>query len=261
MSVQPEAAHAAAQILAKRRLLGSSGPRLPEACRPSTLEQAMAIQQAVSRELGAEIGGWKCGLPTPERIVVAPIYTQGIQQDGPCRLWPKDGHARVEPELAFVLGRDLPARALPYSEAEIDAAIAHTRLALELIASRYSDTTGLPFVESLADGLVNQGLWLGPEVDNELARGASELHLQISDALGELGQHAGRHPNGVPRAPLYWLVEYLRSQGQGLRAGQAIITGSYAGVLTLPLDLPLQIRFAELGSLDVRFEAHPALNS
>lgn len=256
MSIEADFVHAAAQILAARRLRGEAGPRLPEACRPHTLEQAMAIQAAVTRELDAGIGGWKCGLPTPERIVVAPIYAQTIQQASPCAIWPRGGQARVEPELAFVLGHDLPARALPYSHAEIDAAIGHTHLALELIASRYAEPAGISFAEALADGLVNQGLWLGPQVDTEAARLADEIALRVSDAVGVRSEHAGRHPNGLPRTPLYWLVDYLRSQGQDLKAGQAIITGSYAGVLELPLGEVLTVDYAGLGSLTVSFDAH-----
>ena len=37
-----------------------------------------------------------------------------------------------------------------------------------------------------------------------------------------------------PRRPLYWLAEFLRQQGIGLRAGQVVITGSLAGAPALP---------------------------
>jgi 2-keto-4-pentenoate hydratase len=168
------------------------------------------------------------------------------------------GQVKVEPELAFVLGQDLPVRDTPYSDAEVDASIARTHLALELIDSRYlpEQAAQASFDEKLADGLVNQGLFLGPQVDEAASRLATELTIQVRMASsGEVRSLVGRHPNGLPRAPLYWLIEFLRQGGQGLRAGQAVITGSYAGSFTVPLDEDIAIQYGELGVLNVRFQA------
>ena len=50
-------------------------------------------------------------------------------------------------------------------------------------------------------------------------------------------------------------AEFLRTQGLGLRAGQAVITGSYAGSFTLPLGQDIVIRYGELGELSVHFSS------
>jgi 2-keto-4-pentenoate hydratase len=84
-----------------------------------------------------------------------------FSRSGHLHVWSDQQCARIEPELAFILGRDLPARAESYTVAEIDAAIQETRLALELIGTRYSDPDAATFAEHLADGLFNQGLYLG----------------------------------------------------------------------------------------------------
>ena len=47
---------------------------------------------------------------------------------------------------------------------------------------------------------------------------------------------------------------YLQA-AMGLQAGQVVITGSYAGVLTLPLGQPIEIGFGELGQLQAQFAA------
>lgn len=249
----------AAAILVSRRIDGSQGERLPDSCRPQDLESAMTIQHAVSKQwceiMDDSIGAWKCGLPSPDKIVVAPIYTRTIDSVAPAALWAKHETARVEPELAFFFGRDLPPRAAPYSIAEVDAAICRTHLALELINSRYADPKTCTFPEMLADGLVNQGLFIGPQVNCEAAKAASEFTITINSGHGESSQHPGRHPNLEPRAPLYWLVEFLRSQGQGIIAGQAVITGSFAGVIELPLNIPIEITYAGLGSMAASFSA------
>ncbi|MGC4059705.1 MAG: fumarylacetoacetate hydrolase family protein [Aquabacterium sp.] len=241
--------HAAAAILADRRLQGLSGPCLPDELRPQTLEDALAIQAAVGTHMGQAVGGWKCGTPGPGKLVVAPIYAPTIHMASPCPAWAHEGAVRVEPELAFVIGQDLPARDLPYAPADVDAAIARTHLALELCDSRYSDQATLSFADKLADGLVNQGLFIGPEVDGERAALTPTMQIDISIDGHAQPCRAGQHPDPLPRLPLYWLAEHLRGSGQGLRAGQVVITGSYAGTFGLPVDAAVRVRFGALGEL------------
>ena len=245
----------AARILSARRRSGEQGARLPNDCRPQSLDEAFDIQAAVTQQLLARIGAWKCALPLDGRLTAAPIYASTVHTAGACAVCAHDGQVRVEPELAFILGRDLPVRALPYTPEEVDDAVARTHLALELIDSRYSppEAAQASFAEKLADGLVNQGLFLGPQVDAGQASAATELAIRVRTASGVENLHAGRHPNGLPRSPLHWLVEFLRSRGQGLHAGQAVITGSYAGSFTLPLNEDIAIQFGDLGALSVHF--------
>ncbi|HSC69558.1 MAG TPA: fumarylacetoacetate hydrolase family protein [Cellvibrio sp.] len=256
----------AARILVARRISGEQGGRLPEGSRPQDLEQALAIQAAVTarwcEQMDDSIGGWKCLLPPQDKLVLGPIYTRTIDSVPPVSLWVKttaEGErARIEPELAFFFGRDLPARAEPYTPAEVDAAIARTHMALELINSRYADPASCEFPEMLADGLVNQGLFIGPEVDSENARGASSFTITLTCDNGEVIERQGQHPNTQPRAPLYWLAEFLRSRGEGIVAGQAVITGSYAGVIEVPTNTGIRIDYAGLGGMQVSFTARQA---
>lgn len=250
-----------ARILVARRLSGEQGARLPESCRPATLQEAFDVQQAVSALLGERQGrhvqAWKCGLPVHDCLIAAPIYAHTVHAGTghPCPVWTREGLVRVEPELAFVLGRDLPPRDAPYAPEEVDAAIASTHLALELIDTRYTpdEAAQASFAEKLADGLVNQGLFIGPEVEAQASRVATAFEVLVRLADGAETRHAGRHPNGPPRSPLYWLAEFLRAQGQGLKAGQAVITGSYGGSFTLPVGQDIAIRYGDLGDLSVHF--------
>jgi 2-keto-4-pentenoate hydratase len=79
------------------------------------------------------------------------------------------------------------------------------------------------------------------------------MPICVTLETGEESHLEGRHPNADPRAPLYWLAEFLRSKGQGLQAGQAVITGSYAGSFDVPLEQQVAIRYGALGVLKVRF--------
>lgn len=255
MTLSAQAVTDAAIELARRRKAGLHGPRLPETCRPADLTDALAIQSQVSLHMGDTVGAFKCGTPTDDRVVVAPIYSRTISNAASCPVWAQNGQVRVEPELAFVLGRDLPARVQAYSHAEVESAIAKVHLALELIDSRYDDQAELTFADRLADGLVNQGLWLGPEVPWQRASQAQAFAVAWSVGEGAGTTLTGRHPNDNPLLPLYWLVDHLRATGQGLQAGQVVITGSYAGTFPCPVDQDLSFTYGDLGQFKVRFHA------
>lgn len=254
MTLTPDLIEQAATELLARRASARQGPRLPAPCRPETLEDAWLIQQAVTRGLAQPVGGWKASLPSPGKQVAAPIYGPTVCQGADCALpvLPEQSSVRVEPELAFVLAADLPARAQPYSDAEVDQAVGSVHAALELCASRYLDHAGLPFAEMLADGLVNTGLWLGPALTAPEAA-AFELNWQVEGEAAS--SKPALHPDGAARAPLYWLANFLRERGLGLQAGQAVITGSYAGVLTLPLGKSVRFSYGALARFEVKFSA------
>jgi 2-keto-4-pentenoate hydratase len=243
----------AAKLLADRRLSGETGPGLDAACRPADVAQALRVQAEVTRLLGGTVAGWKCGLPVGERLIVAPIHEKSVCRAASCKVRPRNGQVRIEPELAFLIGQDLPARGNPYSTEEVDAAIGRTHIALELIGSRYSDPSVVSYEEHLADSLLNEGLLIGPEVDSEAARLAGAMPLRMTIGAGATTELDGVHPNGAARAPLYWLAEFLRSQGRGLRAGEVVITGSYAGSFDVPAGQDITLQYGSLGELAVRF--------
>lgn len=248
---------AARHLLAARRA-GQPGPRLTESCRPTELEDALAIQWRVQELLGVATGGWKCSLPTPERAIsYAAIFAPAIARASPCPAIAQAGIALIEPEIAFVLGSDLPPRPVPYSEGEVRNAIAETRLVLELLASRYADRDSVTFAELLADQVSNQGLFVGPALSGGLERKLEGFSIAIDGPQGGLHRREGRHPDGHPLRPLVWLANFLASRASvgGLRAGQIVTTGSYAGALEVPLATPLSVRFGDLGEIAVTLVA------
>jgi len=245
---------AALHLLAARRR-GRSGPRLPESSRPADVDDALAIQRRVAALLGAAIGGWKCALPTAERTLVAPIYAETIHSGPRCTVPGHRPFARIEPEIAFVLTKDLPPRSTPYAEDEVRAAVGETRLVLELIGCRYADPDDLPFVEMLADGANNDGLHVGPVVQGGLGRELGSFRLAIRGPAGPVLARDGAHPDGHPLRPLVWLANWFGRNpagwDQGLAAGQIVTTGSYAGALDVALATPLAVAFGDLGELQV----------
>ena len=228
------------------------GERLPEFCRPVDCEGALSIQQRVSEIIGERIGAWKAALPPPGKINLAPIYASTIFTNSPCPVLTTNATMSIEPEVAFVLGRDLGPRAEAYTEIEIRSAISETRLVLELLRGRYADQESVSFPEKLADGLTNQGLFVGPIVPGGLDRTLESLPITIEERDGPPVTVDGRHPSGHPLAPLCWLANFLASRGEGLAAGQIVTTGSYCGVLEVRVGAPFRITFDGLGEVSVQ---------
>ncbi|MFM0632701.1 2-keto-4-pentenoate hydratase [Paraburkholderia xenovorans] len=265
----PDAVHAsqrvalwhekAASILVAARRQGTQVERLPVELRPSTVDEGFAIQRKVSDALESRTGAWKCALPSADKAIAAPIYADLIYRSVECSFsaGPVQSTVKAEPELACYLTRDLPPRRYAYSEAEVLDALGDVHLALELLGSRYSHPASLTFPELLADGLFNAGLVIGPRVEFVEAARPDDLPAEFVISLTAAGKtsvsFAGRHPDGNVVSPIVWLANFLRERGLGLQAGQAVITGSYAGVLELPLGRQLQIGFGALGTLPIRF--------
>ncbi|VXC42491.1 ParA [Pseudomonas sp. 8Z] len=251
--ITPELEDAAAALV-RARQEGIRLASLPASSMPTSLAQGFAVQQRVGSLAGETVGGWKCALPPADKWIVAPIYSRSIVQGERYQLPAGTEHARIEPELACVLSHDLPARAEAYTAEQIIAAIGHVHIALEVIDCRYGDPKALPFEQLLADGLFNHGLVLGPRINLPRDAGMpSQLHIRLSDVKAELFNIQGHHPDGGPLPPIVWLANFLSTNGIGLQAGQVVITGSYAGVLDVPVNQPLHVQFGDIGSLAVHF--------
>jgi 2-keto-4-pentenoate hydratase len=249
----------AASILVAARRQGTLVERLPVELRPSTVDEGFAIQRQVSDVLGRRPGAWKCALPSAGKIIAAPIYADLIYRTAEYSFSAGSAQSPVkaEPELACILKRDLPPRRHAYRDAEVLDALGDVHLALELLGSRYAHPASLTFPELLADGLFNAGLVIGPRVELPDGMTPADLPAEFTISLTSAGETPAnlqaRHPDGNVLSPIVWLVNFLRERGVGLQAGQAVITGSYAGVLELPLGRQLHIGFGALGTFPIRF--------
>jgi 2-keto-4-pentenoate hydratase len=243
-----EAQEQAAQYLVNARRSGQPGPLMPQTMRPTDFDGALAIQTRVGELLEESIGGWKCSAPSPGKLMIAPIWKSYIHSGPRCPAL----SGSIEPEIAFVMARDLPSREIPYTQAEVTAAIGETRLVLELIGSRYAEPKDAGFLEKLADSLANQGLYLGPVVPGGATPEMAHFPISIESRGKTIFEVEGKHPDGHPYVPLVWLANFLSSRGQGLKAGEVVTTGSYAGVIEVPVGDALRVVFGDFGAIDVQ---------
>ena len=136
--MDPNCIAEAASLLFAARQKGSRMDRLPAACRPQTVAEAHAIQDAVTTMLGAAVAAYKANAPAKRanpssptgtqaasanrpgsEAVRAPIYGP-MTRPSPARIAAKDvPQCGVEGEVAFCFRRDLPPRPEPYTRDEI----------------------------------------------------------------------------------------------------------------------------------------------
>ncbi|WP_254843539.1 2-keto-4-pentenoate hydratase [Shewanella sp. UCD-KL21] len=219
---------------------------------PKTLAEAQTVQQVMIDLHDKSPFGWKCLTPREDgSIIAAPLLGQVVTTRSECQIKAVNEQALIEPEIAFLLKSNLPS-GKRYSEAEIDAAIGKTHMALELIQPRFSPGYKASHYERLADGLSNQGLFIGPEIDKALAYHASSIAISVTQSAVKT-EYDGVHPCDLPQKPLYWLVNYLSELGIDLKAGEFIITGSYCGVVKVAMDAPLSVSYENLGEFEVSF--------
>lgn len=165
--------------------------------------------------------------------------------------------AKIEVELAFVLGRDLTVPD-PTIDDVLDATD-HVTPALELLAARTHrrhPETGRTrtVVDTIADnaanaGIITGGRQVGPrEVD---LRWVPAL-LYRNGIIEETGVAAGVLDH--PAEGIVWLARRYTAQGRRLEAGQVILAGSF----TRPVDVgsgdEIKVDYADLGSFTVGFD-------
>jgi 2-keto-4-pentenoate hydratase len=241
----------AARILvdARRDMKPLTG--LPDSLKPTTIEDAHAIQDEVSHQLGKLIAGFKAMKPIDSDATRGVIYG-GTIHASPCKLpastVPQCG---VEGEVAFIFRRDLPYRAKPYTRNEV-AAVVDACAAIEVVHSRFAQKAPVSNLEKLADSISNGALVHDvPRSDwRDLQLGKLKVTLSVN-GKSRLDQIGG-HPTGDPLGVAVVLANIWREKG-GVRTGQFVTCGSCTGLKFLKPGDECSIRFEGLGSAEVTF--------
>ncbi len=244
----------AAEMLLEARRTLQPMDELPTGFRPKTLEEAYFIQDLMLQALG-KAGGWKVGAPAPDATpVYAPMPTIGFATSGE-RIAKQYRRMRgVEAEIAFLLGKDLPPRAAPYSREELVNAIASCHPAIELLESALLDPETADRLTAIADLQSNGGFVAGPPVS-----GWKEFNFESESAQmhvdGFVRVENGKNAAGADLLRLVlWLANEAQSRTGGLFAGQWITTGSWTGKILTDSGSVALARFPQLGEVTVRFD-------
>ena len=231
---------------------GESLAELPSGCRPQSDADAYQIQDAVTRRLGETIGGWKVGAASATVAgFCAPIFARMIRPSPASYSGAELRLIAIEAEIAFRLGRDLPARAAPYESAEVTMG-ATMHPVIELVDSRYADFQSLGRPSILADNFSNGGLvWGAAVADWEKLDARTEMRIT------EDGKPFADSSMGAARDPVAALVDFanlMRSRG-GAKAGAFITTGSWTSMVFTRHGTKISADFGPLGRVEIAFPA------
>ncbi|WP_448508142.1 2-keto-4-pentenoate hydratase [Immundisolibacter sp.] len=163
---------------------------------------------------------------------------------------------RVEPEIAILLARDL--RGADLTPEQVAAATAAVLPAIEVVDSRYRDYR-FKSVDNIADNSSAARYVLGaPRALSDVGDLRLVGVLLSIDGV-PVDQGIGASALGSPLAAVAWLVAHLCARGEGLRAGEVVLTGGLTRAYAL---LPGQTACAEfgsgLGSVVLQHAAQPA---
>ncbi|HEV7789722.1 MAG TPA: fumarylacetoacetate hydrolase family protein [Pseudonocardia sp.] len=205
------------------------------------LATGYAVQRAL-REQAGPLSGWKLGVTSRAKQaqvgVSAPIYgflAAGNALDLGAPL--NTGELiqpRAEPEIVFTLGSDL---AGPHVTAtDVLAATAGVAVGVEILDSRYRDYR-FTMADVVADNTSAGRYLIGAPVPPT----GIDLRLVgvVLERNGEVVATAsGSATLGHPAAAVAWLVRALAAEGEGLRAGEVVLSGGLtAAVPVAPGDV------------------------
>jgi 2-keto-4-pentenoate hydratase len=245
-------AEEAARLLCAARG-GTPVHELPASCRPQSDADAYLIQDAVMRQLGEAIGGWKVGVASAETAAFcAPIYASLVRPSPASYDAQELRTIGIEAEIAFRLGRDLPAREAAYERAEV-IADATLHPVIEVVDSRYADFRSLDRALVLADNFLNGGLVYGAAVPNWEGLDLDRIAITVTED-GEPFADSSRGAARDSTAALVELANLLRERG-GVKAGAIVTTGSRTGLVFTKRGARIVADFGPLGRVEVAFPA------
>jgi 2-keto-4-pentenoate hydratase len=227
-------------LIAARRDRAALGPPDPESI-PANQAEAEAVDDRVAELTGWPVLGWKIGCTSAHAQEL-------LGADGPFagRVYTVDGSGitlatgdlAIEPllegEFAFTIAADVAPNGGPRSPADLMAALADVRPAIEVVGGRYRHLMATPLMSVIADAGANIRLVLGPPmpVPAPDVLAATAARMEVDGAL--TGSGTGADVLGGPLRALGWLIDNLSSRGITLAAGQVVTTGTATQVTRLP---------------------------
>jgi 2-keto-4-pentenoate hydratase len=247
----PDQIEAAAQALAGADRSHQPIAALPGHVHPASPAEAHAIQERLVALSGETIAGWKIAT-TPEGVATWGVIYERDVFESPARvaagLMPMRG---IEGEVAFRFTADLPARAAPYSRAEIRTLLAAIPV-IEIVDTRFADYAATPVLDRLADRMSNGGLVVGTAEAGADARDLSKLRVTLIGESDTLLDQVGGHSRGDPLLPVIDFVN-ARQQSLGFHAGELITAGTLTGLIRGEPGGRYRVTFEGLGTASVTF--------
>jgi 2-keto-4-pentenoate hydratase len=157
---------------------------------------------------------------------------------------------RIEVEVAFVLGRDLPAPGCTVDD--VLAATDHVRAAIELIDSRIADWK-IRIGDTIADNASSAGFVLGSQQTPVGAVDVARIGARLWRNGEEVASGESSAVLGNPALAVAWLANTVHGFGVRLRAGHVILPGSCTRAFDARPGDRFRAEFDSLGDVEVAF--------
>lgn len=263
----PDQIEAAAEALFQAEVSGRQMGLISLQYPTAGLDEAYAIQAALiarKRAAGRRGIGWKIGLTSramQEALKIATpdsglLLDDMLFADGATVPAGRFIQPRVEAEIAFLLAA--PLQGAGVTRADVVAATAAVVPSLEILDTRIlrvDPATGRArtIVDTIADNAANAGIVLGPQ---RHPVGAHDLRwvgaiVKRDGVVEETGLGAGVLDD--PVTGILWLVHRLARYGQGLAAGDIVLSGSFIRPVEAPPGSRFEADFGPFGRVTIAF--------
>lgn len=226
-----------------------------------TAEEAYQVQKYNAHRalrLGHPVVGYKIGLTAQELMRSMQVEEPDYGRLYPGMEVPENGTARfermfepkVEGEIAFVLGADLPEQA---TAGDVLAATDHVRASFEFPETRLAGWRN-KIADTVSDNSSAGHFMLSSAKFSPASMDLAREHLTLYKNGAVLAQGSADVILGNPLNSVAWLSNKLFQQyGQGLKAGDIILSGALCGAHLAASGDVFQAEFSTLGKLSVTF--------
>lgn len=152
---------------------------------------------------------------------------------------------KIEAEIAFIVGKDLTVSNPSWSE--FLASIQYALPALEIVDSAITDWK-IKLEDTVADN-ASCGLYvLGDQpIPLGVSLGDARMELIINDEVVSTG--SGADCLGHPLRAAYWLACTMAEKGEGLKAGEIILSGALGPMAAIKTGDKIEAKVSSLGSV------------
>ncbi|WP_326836973.1 fumarylacetoacetate hydrolase family protein [Amycolatopsis rhabdoformis] len=156
---------------------------------------------------------------------------------------------RVEGEVAFVLGTDLPAGS---TLVDVLRATEFVLPAIEIVDSRIAGWD-ITITDTVADNASSGAVVLGTTPKKLTDVDLPALGMSLEHAGEPISTGVGAACLGAPANAVAWLADEVARRGAPLRAGEVVLAGAWGPMITVDKPGGYVARFEDIGEVHVTF--------
>jgi 2-keto-4-pentenoate hydratase len=260
--LEKNAIAAASKILHDHWRAGTKLEGLDNSMRPHDRADGYAIQAAIEQYSSDALFGWKIAATSEagqkhinvDGPMAGRILAETVIPDGGTASMAGNDMRVAEPEFAFRMRTDLPARATPYTVQQVLDAVDTLHPAIEIPDSRFRDFVGAGPAQIIADNACAHLFVLGPPTSADWRAMDLVEERPVIAMRGEKFVGHGKNVLGDPRVALTWLANELRQLGITLKASRIVTTGTCHPPLPIQSGDFCAVDFGALGKVSVGFK-------